>query len=297
VDVSGPIELVASGYYFDEISGVVTDNKMTMRAITEDTGTVNINLFTALEYDRVKTLYADGLTITEAKAQAIGEMFDSFGLSSYQDDSGDINISTANGAELLTVSSLFAYGRSPAEVQSLITLLRVDFLDGSADVSMLTDNAKYIDATDVKSNLDDYFETKMIAVTAPDFVNELYSLYGSDNVTIDDSNDILLTSTYTTDSPKYHDAGMGMAGGFTVPPGVVLTIRVIESSDWVRFYNGNGFTVSSDLNEAIAQGPGFVRLDSSVLYGPPGYQFEVVVLIDGVETSSNIFEILDGPWN
>lgn len=294
IEVSGSIELVASGYYFDEITGVVTDNQMTMRAITEDTGTVNINLFTALEYDRVKYLYSTGMSITESKSQAIGEIFTAFGLSSYQDDAGDINIQTANGAELLAVSSMFAYGRSPAEVQAAITELRVDFIDGVADVSTLTDNAKYIDASEVKANLDNYFDTKMIVATVPDFVNELYSLYGSDNVTGEDNNKILLTST---GSVIYCDTGLNLAAGFIVPSGVVLTIRVVESADWVRFYNGNGFTVSSDLNEAVAQGPGFIRLDNSVLYGPAGYQFDIVVLVDGVEVSRNTYELLQGQWN
>jgi hypothetical protein len=137
-----------------------------------------------------------------------------------------------------------------------------------------------IDAVDVKSNLESYFDAKMIAVTVPDFVNELYGLYGTDTVTGDPNNTIKLSSV----DKIMVDAGFGQIAGFTIPPGSTVTFRIIEIADWVRFYSGNGFIASSDLNEATATGPGYCRLDNSVLWGPSGYQFSIAVIVDGVET-------------
>lgn len=282
INVSGPIELVATGYYYDEITGSVTGNQMTMRAITEDTGVVNINLFTALEYDRVKALYNSGMSIRAAKAQAIGEIFSDFGLSLYQNDSGNISVSTANGSALLAVSSMFAYGRSPAQVQELITTLRSDFSDGVADVSSVTSAAKYINPSSVRNNLIGYYQGKGLPSVVPDFTAELYGLYGTDEITPDEGNNLSLVEKA---SPIGLDAGYGMIAGFIIPPGRTLGFRIIESDDWIRFYTGGGFTASADLNEATATGPGYFRLDNSVLYGPSGYSFQIAVVIDGVQTA------------
>ena len=281
IEVSGPVELVATGYYFDEIVGRVTSNQMTMRAITEDTGIVNINLFTALEYDRVKALYNSGLTISKAKEQAIAEIFTAFGLADCQVDSGKIGVTTANGAELLVVSSLFAYNRGAAEVQSLITELRVDMVDGEIDVSDIVAEAKNINADEVKTNLETYYAEKDLIVTVPDFNNVLYELYGSDTLIPNDYNILKLSSEETI----LWQAGMGQYCGFIIPDGMTLSFRVAELADWVRMYSGYGFTVTG--KEATATGPGYCKLDITVLHGPSGYPFSITAIIDGKETIVN----------
>lgn len=287
IAVTGIVELVAEGYYFDEITGQVTDNKMTMRAITEVAGTVNINLFTALEYDRVKTLYNSGMSITAAKTQAVSGLMTVFGQTKYQSDSGAINVGTANGAALLAVSSMFAYGRTPAEVQTAITEFRVDFADGTADISALTANAKYIDAADVKTNLENYYSGKGLMVTVPAFGDELWNLYGSDAISADSGNLLVLESASTVPLT----AGFGHMDGFSIPAGQTLSFKINldVSNNSVMMYtfsSGESFTVT-DSKTATATGPGYFRIDFGVNYPATPFDFSVTVNNNGVESVVN----------
>lgn len=286
VTITGPVELVATGYYFDEITGTITDNPITMRTITENTETANINLFSALETDRVTELYKSGLTISEAKEQAIGELFTSFKLALYQEDSGKINIDTANGAALLAVSSLFAYNRSLAEIQTLLTEMRVDFADGSVDTSDLIANAKYIRTSNVKANLEGFYTEKNVIITVPSFKDELWELYGAESVIEDTGNHVRLSSAETVELT----VGFGHVNGFIIPDGttVSFTINVAPDIDYVQFYevqDFDSFTVSDNNHYATATGPGYFRLDSGVAYPPTPYDFTITVDINGQENT------------
>ncbi|MCQ2063526.1 MAG: hypothetical protein MJY99_09365 [Fibrobacter sp.] len=103
--------LEASGYYRDEITGKKSPGPITLRAITDlsNRKTVNINLLTHLEYDRVMFLVdKKKRSIAKAKAQAEKEIFDIFGIDGEIVESEDLNIfkpGDANAA-LLAVSVL-----------------------------------------------------------------------------------------------------------------------------------------------------------------------------------------------
>lgn len=103
--------LEASGYYRDEISGKKSSGPVTLRAITDlsNRKTVNINLLTHLEYDRVMNLVEDGdLSIAKAKAQAEKEIFEAFGIEGEFVESEDLDISKSGdgNAALLAISVL-----------------------------------------------------------------------------------------------------------------------------------------------------------------------------------------------
>ena len=295
IKVSGPVELIADGYYYDEITGQITNNKMTMRAITEDTGIVNINLFTALEIDRVRTLYSGGLSVTEAKAQAVDDLFKAFGLTRQQTDSEKISVGTSDGAALLAVSSMFAYGRTPAEVQSLITIIRADLgADGLADVSMLTDNAQNINASSVKTNLQNYYDGKSLTVAVPDFSSVLWSIFGSDVIEADAGNYVQLESAETVELI----AGRGHLDGFLIPPNktITFTINLPEADVYARFFNssvGDSF-ICSDTKHATATGPGYFRLDFMTAY-PDSYPYDFTIMVnnDGIESTID-YSIIEG---
>ena len=103
--------LEASGYYRDEISGKKSSAPVTLRALTDlsNRKTVNINLLTHLEYERVSYLLADKkMPIADAKARAESEVFASFAIEGEFAESEDLNIfKTGDGnAALLAVSVL-----------------------------------------------------------------------------------------------------------------------------------------------------------------------------------------------
>ena len=103
--------LEASGYYRDEISGKKSSGPVTLKAITDlsNRKTVNINLLTHLEYDRVMNLIEDEeMSITSAKAQAEKEIFEAFGIEGEFVESEDLDISKSGdgNAALLAISVL-----------------------------------------------------------------------------------------------------------------------------------------------------------------------------------------------
>ena len=103
--------LEASGYYRDEISGKKSSGTVTLRALTDlsNRKTVNINLLTHLEYERVMYLVTEKKkSIAEAKEQAEKEILASFGIDGDFAESEDLNIfeSGDGNAALLAVSVL-----------------------------------------------------------------------------------------------------------------------------------------------------------------------------------------------
>ena len=103
--------LEANGYYRDEISGKKSSGTVTLRALTDlsNRKTVNINLLTHLEYERVKYLVTEKKkSIAEAKSQAEKEILASFAIEGDFGESEDLNIfkSGDGNAALLAVSVL-----------------------------------------------------------------------------------------------------------------------------------------------------------------------------------------------
>ena len=103
--------LEASGYYRDEISGKKSAAPVTLRALTDlsNRKTVNINLLTHLEYERVMYLVTEKKkSIAAAKAQADEEILAAFGIEGDFGKSEDLNIfeSGDGNAALLAISVL-----------------------------------------------------------------------------------------------------------------------------------------------------------------------------------------------
>jgi hypothetical protein len=103
--------LEATGYYRDEVSGKKSSGTVTLRALTDLTNrkSVNINLLTHLEFERVKYLVAEKkMPIADAKAQAEKEILTSFAIDGEFAESEDLNIfeSGDGNAALLAVSVL-----------------------------------------------------------------------------------------------------------------------------------------------------------------------------------------------
>jgi hypothetical protein len=103
--------LEASGYYRDEISGKKSVAPVTLRALTDlsNRKTVNINLLTHLEYERVMYLVTEKKkSIAAAKAQADEEILAAFGIEGDFGKSEDLNIfeSGDGNAALLAISVL-----------------------------------------------------------------------------------------------------------------------------------------------------------------------------------------------
>jgi uncharacterized protein (TIGR02145 family) len=100
-----------TGKYLGEITGKKSAGEITLHALTnlKDRKTVNVNVLTELEYERVMHLVTEkGKTFADAKARAEKEVLAAFGIAGDFDNSEDLTIfeSGDGNAALLAVSVL-----------------------------------------------------------------------------------------------------------------------------------------------------------------------------------------------
>lgn len=178
----GPVEVVTTGRFFHEVRGENTSGTLTLRAVTENTGSVNVNVLTAIERDRVRRLVNDqGLTFEAAKRQALEELFDVFDVIPEAEDTTRIEIDSTDGKMLLMVSSIIATdvngeARSVGDIQSLITNMRTDFVTGELSESTLNimgQSAEHVDHDAVHESLNQYYNSIDAQYDLPSFVTEL----------------------------------------------------------------------------------------------------------------------------
>lgn len=79
---AGPVQIVASGYYFSELSGQISGGTLTLKGIYDVGNASNqaayVNIMTHLINNRVMTLLGEGLTVTNAVARAQQEFVSAF---------------------------------------------------------------------------------------------------------------------------------------------------------------------------------------------------------------------------
>ncbi len=124
--VSPYIELLADGFYYNEITGDLSNERITLKALVDLTGRdlLHINILTDLEYERVKSLvYSSGLSIEEAKQQVQNELLSVFSLDDINinnPENLDISKTGTGDAILLAISSILQGNLTTAELSRLL---------------------------------------------------------------------------------------------------------------------------------------------------------------------------------
>ena len=138
--VSQYVMLEASGYYRNEITGENSSSELTLFAITDvnERNTVNVNLLTHLEYERVIYLVTKKkMTVRAAKKQAQKEVFALLNIDATDfSNSEDLNIAGASDedAALLAFSIIFQGNRSVSQLSELLQKIAIDMEeDGTWD--------------------------------------------------------------------------------------------------------------------------------------------------------------------
>lgn len=175
LQLSSPnVELKAEGFYFNEVTGVVSASQLTLFALADITNisSLNVNVISTLEKARVEKLVAGGLSFAEAKKKAMNEILAIFSLSKSDIQSSellDINKTGDNNAILLAISAILQGYRSEAELSELLANLSADIsADGKLDSetlgTALISHAKFLNPTKIRENLEKRY--KEIGVTA-----------------------------------------------------------------------------------------------------------------------------------
>jgi len=177
--ISPYVELEADGFYYNEVTDENATAQLTLYALSDlsDTNSLNVNVLTHLERNRVKHLIANGLSFSEAKSQSQSEI-----LSLFEIDKEDVSTSelldiTKQGddnAILLAVSVILQGNLSVSELSELLANMSTDLredglLDNPTLGSMLIDNARFLKLEEIRQHLEDRYEVLDMDVSIADF--------------------------------------------------------------------------------------------------------------------------------
>ena len=228
ISTTAPIlEFRAEGYYFNEITGSISEAPIYLDAIAPAVSSnVNINILTTVIKSRIKHLLADGMEYTKAVLQAQQELLSAFGA-----EDGLINkfteidiMGTDDGdAILLAYACIIQQNRSTSEVVTLVQDIASEFESegtlppnliatintNKADVnpfSVVRNLAKfYSDKGIEKKNLppfykyiDDKYNTDFI-IDTPDIINSTSPDSNLNYAAIETSYDIISTNDFSVE--------------------------------------------------------------------------------------------------
>jgi hypothetical protein len=181
------VEVVASGFYFDELTNALSSAPLTLRALADLQGgaAVNVTLLTSMSEPLVRDLVAGGTSFAEATAQAESAVLAAlgFGASSLGSSFIDVGL-TGNGsasAEALASSLIVEqYARSlgnseVAQLSQLLGQVGATTADAGGDATLAALHGArcatiwLIDPASVRSNLTGYYASLGASVSVPPF--------------------------------------------------------------------------------------------------------------------------------
>ena len=177
--VSPVIEVVADGYYFNEISGDLSTSTLNLSAISDisNSSDININIITHLEKDRVKYLKSQGKSFSEAKQTAQKEVLRAFGFELTDIAKSEmLNISekTEGNAVLLALSVILQGERSVADMTELISSIAKDLKEHGAIenveiLNQLRSTTLSLDQQAIRSNIEQRYQKLGFDAELPEF--------------------------------------------------------------------------------------------------------------------------------
>lgn len=192
------IELKASGFYFNEVSGIKSTAQLTMYALSDinDTTSLNVNVLSNLEKGRVENLVTNGSSFREAKKQAQEEILAIFNISAdsiKESELLDISKDGDDNAILLAVSVILQGKLTEADLSELLANMSTDLredgiLNSESTGSILINNCKYLDLQQIRNNLENRYDNLGTEAVIPDF--EKYVNNFIENTEFEFTNDI-----------------------------------------------------------------------------------------------------------
>lgn len=172
------VELETSGYFYNEVKGDLSASQITLNALSDlsDRSSINVNLITHLEYERVKRLVSEGKTFSAAKTQAEKELLACFAITDKISSPEDVSITdnSKNSAILLAISTIMLYDKSEAEFSEFIAKFSTDFADnGLIDseqlCTTLAEGEKHAHPSEVIEKMQQFYEQKGVTLKCDDF--------------------------------------------------------------------------------------------------------------------------------
>ncbi len=170
------IQIKVEGSYFSEvIGGVPTPGNLTLYSLADinDTQSINVNILTHLEKERVEYLVQnEAKTFSDAKEQALEELLTVFNFEGYSvNASEDLSIlsDSEGNAVLLAVSSIIEGVNDYERRLALITNFQNDFQDGALDAVDIQNTLLTSAFNLVPLMIIENINSKFLGITVPDF--------------------------------------------------------------------------------------------------------------------------------
>jgi len=298
------VELKADGFYYNEVRNDNSNARLILYALSnlDDKETVNVNMLSHLEKDRIMYLVDKGESFNEAKQQAQQDVLGIFSLDRTgisESELLDIEGSEEEDAILLAVSLILQGHRSVAELSELLANINNDIredgiLDDPATGSALVNQAMWLDLEEIRENLESWYGStgeavelagfegyiqQFLELTEYEYTDSIdypeFSEYG-ENILYGDKNDFMTNDHYSMSAkiPLGHSLTVRLSGGIwwyrAMPDGPV---------NWkVSSYDHNTLSQTFTIQE-----PG-VYSDISI---------EFAIAIDSVPTTHILLEYFE----
>ena len=182
--ISQYVILTVNGFYFNEISGNNSSAQLTLFAISDlsDRNSLNVNVLSSIEKQRVELLISEGMDFKEAKTQAMNEILGIFEIDptlNLESETLDISKDSDGNAILLAISSIIQGYRSTADLSLLLANLSTDIktdgiLDDLTIKSDLLLHAKSLNLTSIRTNLEEHYNSLGIDCSIADFESYIH---------------------------------------------------------------------------------------------------------------------------
>jgi hypothetical protein len=173
------VELKADGFYFNEIKNENSSAQLTLYAFSDLTNksSLNVNVLSNLEKNRVDYLISNGSSFADAKNQAQNEILSIFEISKsnmLESEQLDITKSGDDNAILLAVSVILQGYLTVSDLSELLANISTDIredgiLNSQSIGSKLINNAQMINLDNVRQNLESKYEEFGLVIIVPDF--------------------------------------------------------------------------------------------------------------------------------
>ena len=173
------IEVITTGFYFDEVKGHISDAQISLRSLSQvdKTGETNVNILTTLSNERIVYLFRNAhLSYEDAKIQAQNEILSIFNIPNNDAINFDrLNISQGGeeNAILLAISCVLQGNLTVGQLSEMVYKFILDIkedgvLNDYGIKSTLSANAGSLDLASIRSNLESrYREIGYNAVIPP----------------------------------------------------------------------------------------------------------------------------------
>ena len=284
------VKLQANGFYYNEVTDEESTAPLTLSAIAdlEDTFSVNVNILTHLEKERIDVLMEKNMDFASAKSEALNNILKIFSINNSDikaAESLDISKPDDDNAILLAISIILQGFRSEAALTELLSNISADIrddgvLNNDSLGSELINNIKQVDLNNVRQNLEGRYASLGIKTTISDFEKYIKLFTDSTNyietaiITYPNAGKYGLNLLNENDSVFENESYFSLCAN--LPPGNSLMIK----------HNGNkgqlGYPVGQENTGWDDLGPGATGVWRTYQSNRTGYIDMKVIFMDNV---------------